>query len=64
MKSLIAILWLIVFTKKLLFWVWLWQLKEYHVGRFKAHFQTEKGKRIINNRLLIRKIQKVIYTSL
>jgi len=56
MKFLIAILWLTVFTKKLFFWVWLWQLKEYHTGRFKAHFQTEKGKKIIFNYLLAIKI--------
>ena len=54
--SLISFLWLIVFTKKLFFWVWLWQLKEYHVGRFKAHFQTDKGKKIIVNDLLATKI--------
>jgi len=56
MKFLIAILWLIVFTKKLFFWVWLWQLKEYHIGRFKAHFKTEKGKKIIGNYLFTAKL--------
>jgi len=56
MKFLIAILWFIVFSKKLSFWLWLWQLKEYHPGRFKAHFQTTKGKEIIVNHLLIIKL--------
>ncbi len=51
MKFLIVILWFIVFTKKLFFWLWLWQLKEYHPGRFKAHFQTTKGKEMIINHL-------------
>ncbi|RLC35014.1 MAG: hypothetical protein DRZ76_01370, partial [Candidatus Nealsonbacteria bacterium] len=44
---LISILWLVVFTKKLFFWVWLWQLKEYHIGRFLDHFRTEKGKKLL-----------------
>jgi UDP-N-acetylmuramoyl-tripeptide--D-alanyl-D-alanine ligase len=60
MKTLIIILWFIIFTKKLLFWVWLWQLKEYHLRRFKAHFQTEKGKKIISNYLLKAKLILVL----
>src|SRR3989344_1442882 len=43
----ISIFWLVVFVKKLLFWVYLWQLKEYHIGRFRDHFRTYKGKRLI-----------------
>jgi len=53
---LISILWLIVFTKKLFFWVYLWQLKEYHIGRFQDHFRTYKGKKLILNYLLLVKI--------
>ena len=56
MKFLIVILWFVIFTKKLLFWVYLWQLKEYHLARFKAHFQTAKGKKLIFNYLLFIKI--------
>lgn len=56
MKFLIAILWFIVFTKKLFFWVWIWQLKEYHIGRFRAHLRTDKGKKIVNKYLLIVKL--------
>lgn len=48
----IAILWFIVFTKKLFFWVYLWQLKEYHIGRFIDHFRTYKGKKLILSYLL------------
>lgn len=29
----------LIFVKLLFFWLWLWQLKEYHAGRFLAHFQ-------------------------
>lgn len=47
MKFLITILWFLIFTKALFFWVWLWQLKEYHFGRFRAHFETQKIRKII-----------------
>ena len=53
---LVSILWSIVFLKKLFFWVYLWQLKEYHIGRFKDHFSTYKGKKLIFNYLLLLKI--------
>jgi len=56
MTFLISFLWLIIFTKKLFFWVYLWQLKEYHIGRFVDHFRTTKGKRLILNPLLLIKI--------
>ena len=56
MRYLIALLWLIIFTKKLFFWVYLWQLKEYHIGRFIDHFSTYKGKKLIFNYLLLVKI--------
>ncbi len=56
MRYLIALLWLVIFTKKLSFWVYLWQLKEYHIGRFIDHFQTYKGKKLIFNYLLLVKI--------
>ncbi|MFH1820500.1 MAG: UDP-N-acetylmuramoyl-tripeptide--D-alanyl-D-alanine ligase [Candidatus Nealsonbacteria bacterium] len=51
-----SIFWLIAFTKKLLFWIYLWQLKEYHVGRFADHFRTDKGKRLVFNYLLLVKV--------
>lgn len=46
-KILISIVWFLVFTKLLIFWVWLWQLKEYHWGRFKAHFETQKIRKLL-----------------
>ena len=49
MKLFITILWFLVFTKAFFFWVWLWQLKEYHLGRFKAHFETQKIRKIISS---------------
>ena len=53
---LVATLWFIVFLKKLFFWVYLWQLKEYHLGRFRDHFRTYKGRKLILNYLLLVKI--------
>jgi len=50
------ILWFVVFSKKLSFWIWLWQLKEYHLGRFVDHFRTYKGKQLVFNFLLLVKI--------
>ncbi len=49
MKLFITILWFLIFTKVFLFWLWLWQLKEYHWGRFCAHFETQKWKKIISS---------------
>ncbi|HRT18314.1 MAG TPA: UDP-N-acetylmuramoyl-tripeptide--D-alanyl-D-alanine ligase [Candidatus Paceibacterota bacterium] len=38
--------------KNLLFWEYLWQLKNYHIGRFLAHFSTSKGKKLLINPLI------------
>jgi len=46
MKYLLAVLWFLIFTKLFVFWVWLWQLKEYHWGRFMAHFETQTLRKI------------------
>ena len=56
MFFLLTILWLIVESKYTLFWIYLWQLKDYHVGRFLDHFRTEKGKKLFLNPLLAVKI--------
>jgi len=50
--SIIISLWLIRTIKVVLFWIYLWQLKEYHIGRFIDHFRTHKGKKLIFNFLL------------
>lgn len=39
--------WLIRNVKYVLFWIYLWQLKQYHKGRFLDHFRTEKGKKLL-----------------
>ena len=56
MKYLLVSFWFVIFTRKFLFWVYLWQLKEYHIGRFIDHFRTYKGKKLILNFLLAVKI--------
>ena len=52
MFLVLTTLWLIRETKAILFWLYLWQLKEYHIGHFLDHFQTEKGKQLIFNKVL------------
>jgi UDP-N-acetylmuramoyl-tripeptide--D-alanyl-D-alanine ligase len=49
-------LWFIRTTRAVLFWFYLWQLKEYHLGRFFDHFRTEKGRRIFLNPLFLLKL--------
>jgi len=53
---LTSFFWLIVLIKKGLFWIWLWQLKEYRIDRFLDHFRTEKGKKLFLNKLIFIKI--------
>ena len=57
----LSFLWFLRQTKAVLFWLYLWQLKEYHIGRFIDHFRTEKGKKILLNKLLILKIILVLF---
>jgi len=47
MFILLSTLWFIWMLKYILFWLYLWQLKEYHLGRFIDHFRTHKGKRLL-----------------
>lgn len=41
--------WFFKEIKSFLFWTYLWQLKNYHIGRFLAHFDTYGGKKIFSN---------------
>lgn len=56
MFFLLSFLWFIRSTKAILFYLYLWQLKEYHIGRFLDQFGTYKGKRLVLNALNIFKI--------
>lgn len=57
----VLIFWVLAVSKSLLFWVYLWQLKDYHLGRFFAHFDTFKGKAIFHNKVFFLKIALLIY---
>jgi len=41
------ILWYILQVKQILFWLYLWQLKDYHLGRLMAHFSTSAGQELM-----------------
>ena len=47
MYILLDIFWFGWMLKYVLFWLYLWQLKEYHTGRFIDHFRTSKGKKVL-----------------
>ncbi len=49
----LLIFWIVRTIKSILFWLYLWQLKNYHIGRFIDHFKTYQGKKLILNWLLL-----------
>ena len=53
---LILLFWLVSEARAVLFWVYLWQLKEYHLGRFLAIFQQKQGRNLFFNPLFFAKI--------
>jgi len=54
--NIFYILWAIQTAKAMFFWLYLWQLKEYHLKRFIDHFRTEKGKQILHSPVRLVKI--------
>src|SRR3989344_4039919 len=54
--TLLCFFWFARTIKFVLFWIFLWQLKSYHTGRFLDHFRTHKGKKIFFNGLFIAKL--------
>lgn len=60
MNYLIGFFWFLKTTKVLFFYLYFIQLKEYHLGRVKAHFETEKGRSLVFNKLLVLKIGLVL----
>lgn len=54
--EILIIFWALISIKQIFFWIYLWQLKEYHIPRFLDHFSTEKGKSLIFNKLRFLKI--------
>src|SRR4030043_204253 len=53
---IISILWFIRTSKVVLFYLYLWQIKEYHIKRLLSHFRTAKGASLVFNLLNIIKI--------
>jgi len=60
MFSFLGFLWFFRTAKSILFWLYLWQLKEYHTGRFFDHFNTEKGRKLLTNPLNVFKVILII----
>ncbi len=52
----LSIFWFTRTLRYILFWIFLWQLKDYHIGRFLDHFKTYKGRRLIFDQLQLFKI--------
>ena len=43
--------WLFYCIKKISFWLWLWQIKEYRKDRMKAHFQLSSSRALFLNKI-------------
>ena len=56
MFPIFSIFWFFRESKYILFWLYLWQLKEYHIGRLLDHFRTDKGRKLILSPILFAKI--------
>lgn len=63
MFILLNALWFVREIKYVLFWIYLWQLKDYHIGRFVDHFRTYKGKKLIFNLFFLLKLALLISFS-
>lgn len=63
LHSFLGFFWLIRTIKNTFFFLYLWQLKEYHIGRFISHFDTEKGRKIISNPLALLKIVFIFFVQ-
>ena len=53
---IIFILWLVKISRDILFWTYLWQLKEYRLDRMRAHFELPSAKNIFFNKFYAGKI--------
>jgi len=57
---LFLISWFIGKSKIALFYIYLWQIKEYQVRRFLDHFQTAKGRKLVFSKLNFAKLLLII----
>jgi UDP-N-acetylmuramoyl-tripeptide--D-alanyl-D-alanine ligase len=60
MFPILTFLWFIRTAKVILFYLYLWQLKEYRILRFLDHFRTEKGKNLLFSKLIFLKFILVL----
>jgi UDP-N-acetylmuramoyl-tripeptide--D-alanyl-D-alanine ligase len=56
MLEILIVLWIVVFFKKVLFWLWLWQTKQYFLKRLIDQFRSKQGKRLLINPINISKL--------
>ncbi|MDP4007047.1 MAG: UDP-N-acetylmuramoyl-tripeptide--D-alanyl-D-alanine ligase [bacterium] len=56
MLLLFSFFWYLRTARALLFALYLWQLKEYHMKRFVAHFRTQKGRRLFFHPFVVLKL--------
>lgn len=61
MPIFLSLFWITRTIKVALFYAYLWQLKNYHIGRFVDHFRTEKGIKLIFNYIQIAKIALLVF---
>lgn len=59
-SAILTAFWFIRTTKVALFYIYLWQLKEYQVRRFLDHFRTAKGKQLLLNKINLLKLVLVV----
>jgi UDP-N-acetylmuramoyl-tripeptide--D-alanyl-D-alanine ligase len=60
---ILSAIWFVRTIKGTLFYLYLWQLKEYHIGRFINHFQTAKGRSIFLNKVFAAKVLIIIASA-
>lgn len=62
--STVTIFWFLYMAERLLFWLYLWQLKEYRFDRVRAHFELPTGRKLLVNKLLLIQMAFLISTGL
>lgn len=62
--SVVTIFWFLYIAERLLFWLYVWQLKEYRFDRMRAHFELPTGRTLLFNKLLLIQIVFLISTPL
>lgn len=62
MNYIIGFLWFFRVAKNISFYLYLWQLKEYQISRFKAHFETKEGRVLLLNNFNLLKIILIFFS--